>query len=154
METGHDVAGKRFGASGVGQRPYFPDAVKPAATLRKQTWAIVALCSVILVLPLIVLTIFGWWPLALTLLVLQLLSYLITASSGFSSTRKLVRQSESVHPVNARTQPGLAAIVEKVCERMDVSIPPVFIMEDDSVNAFAAPTGLRTSVIIFNTGFL
>ncbi len=95
----------------------------------------------------------GWWWLSAGLVVFWLLMTVRILHRGLRSGRVFLR-ADGIHPVTARTQPTLNALVEDVSSRMGVRPPPAWVLEDRQPNAFAMPTGWRTRAIVFTTGWL
>lgn len=132
----------------------FPDAQGPAAKLRRRAVVVTVLSWAFLILPLLLIGyLTGWWLIPLVILVAQVLSVLFLTSRSFARVKKVVR-SENVHPVDPRTQPVLYALLAGVAKQMDLPVPVAYIVEDDQVNAFAAPTSFKSGVMFFTTGWL
>lgn len=145
---------KNFVYDGVGPHATFPDLKNQKRKIIRQGRIIFVLVILLLIAIFFGLwKITGLWQVPAILFTLQILISFILMKSSFRAVRKMLN-SDGIHPVTNRTQPALYAIVEDVSERMGMATPPVWIIEDPTPNAFAAPTGWKKNVIIFHTGWL
>jgi heat shock protein HtpX len=132
---------------------HFPDAAAAEARLRWRA----ALASAALWVPVLALSVAaGAWlgPVAAAVvLVAQLLGLAFTVLSAHRGARKMMAEL-SAYPITERTQPELHALCSDVAERFGIPLPPCYIVEDDSVNAFATELGFSKPVFVLHTGYL
>jgi heat shock protein HtpX len=94
-----------------------------------------------------------WWIVSGVILLLQILGLLLGASQVLRGGRAYLKR-EGLHPVTERTQPILFNLVQDVAQRMGTDLPTIYIIEDKTINAFVAATGLRRRIMVFHTGWL
>ena len=71
----------------------------------------------------------------------------------FTAGRKVLRSRE-MHPVDARTQPALYHLALDAAERVGIDLPPMYIAEDKTPNAFVALAAPSKPLVVVHTGLL
>lgn len=71
----------------------------------------------------------------------------------FYSDKIVLRISRAV-PVNREQAPELYEIVSRLCTKADIPIPKLYIMEDNTMNAFATGRNYERSVVAVTKGLL
>lgn len=150
--TPEPVAGYRY-TPGAGRHTWFQGADRYERRLRRRFWITLAITWGGIVAGIAALWVYVAWWAAVALVVVQTIGLSIGMWENLRGGRSLL-DVEGIHPITERTQPALWRLANDVAVSMGVTLPPLYIIESRSPNAFAAPAGLRKRYLVFTTGWL